>query len=157
MNQFRHEHPTSKPLHPSPPQSSSLSSNPLFNIPSIPIPFTPTQCANRPTLPNNHLTLRHMVSTAKEHIDLFQGHIPRLGNHKPHKYRETEIDPGKHVESIEALFVKENGEELLTDDISNILGLGGHAYSLGADVHGEDFRGPDPGCCAPGWFVWLIC
>lgn len=111
------------------------------------------QLNHTPLFPLQKPTMINMIRTSKKHINLLQWDILRLRYDEPHKHCQANIDTGKHVEGVESLLVKENGEELLTDDVGDILGLGSHADGLRADVHGEDFGGPDPGCCAPGWFV----
>jgi hypothetical protein len=100
--------------------------------------------------------LLHMITPPKQNINLLQTDLLRLGNKEINKTRQQEIDAREHVESVEAAVVEEDGEELLDDCVGDILRLGGHADGLGADVHGEDFGGPDPDGGAPGGFIWEL-
>lgn len=61
-----------------------------------------------------------------------------------HIFGSTEI--GRFLQSAIRI---ERWEELVEDDLCDVLGLGTHADSLGSNVHRENFRGPDPSCCAP--------
>lgn len=103
--------------------------------------------------PQKITTLFNMITASKQRINLLETNLFRLGDKEPHKGSEQEVDARKHVKGVEAAVLEKGGEELLDDAVGDVLGLRGHADGLGADVHGEDFAGPDPGRGAPGWFV----
>lgn len=60
---------------------------------------------------------------------------------------------GDNEEYLQSTVIKEGGEELLEDGVGDVLHLRGHAESLSADIHGEDFCGPNPSGCSPCWLV----
>lgn len=92
----------------------------------------------------NRCTLDNVIRSTKHGIHLLEGHLLCLRHEEPDKPRKQKVDPCKHVESVEAVVLEENGKELLDNRVDNILGLRAHADGLRADVHGEDFGGKDP-------------
>ena len=104
--------------------------------------------------PPQHLPTDHnMIIASKQPIHLLQHDQLGLREKQPHEQRQPEIDAREHVEGVEAAVLQEDGEELLADQVGDVLGLRGHADGLGAHVDGEDLRGVDPDCGAPGGFV----
>lgn len=97
--------------------------------------------------------LFNVILATKQSVDLFQGDLLGLRNAKPDEYCKEKVDTGKHVEGVEAAVVEEGREELLDYGIGNVLSLRGHTDSLGSNVHGENFGGPNPGGGTPRWLV----
>ena len=98
-------------------------------------------------------TLLDVVAATEQNINLFHGNLLGLGDEEPDKEGEQEVDAGEHVEGVEAAVLQEGGKELLEDGVGDVLGLRGHTDGLSADVHGEDFGGPNPDGRSPGWLV----
>ena len=102
---------------------------------------------------NQVSTLLDMVGAAKQHVGLLERDLPGLGHEEPDEDSEHAADACEHVEGVKATVVEEGREKLLHDGVGDVLRLRGHADSLRAHIHGEDFGGPDPGRCTPRRFV----
>ena len=97
--------------------------------------------------------LLHMIDPVEQNIHLLERDLLRLRNEKPHKRREQEIDPGKHIERVEPAVIQERREKLLHDRVGDVLGLRRHADGLRAHVHAEHLGRPDPDGRAPAGLV----
>lgn len=95
------------------------------------------------------LGIRTMIASSEQHVNLLEFDLPGLGYEKVDEDGEEDVDTGEHVKCVEAALGKEGREELLHNGIGDVLRLRSHADGLGADVHGEDLGGPDPGSGAP--------
>ena len=94
-------------------------------------------------------TTLDMVGAAKHGIHFLERNLLSLGDKEPDENRQSDVDTGEHVESIEPLVLQEEREKLLDDGVGHVLGLRAHADGLGAHVHGEDLGCVDPHCSAP--------
>ena len=103
--------------------------------------------------PHHLSTVIDVVLAAEQSINLLEHDSPSLGDKEVNKQRQEYVYPGEHIEGVESTVLQEGGEELLDDGVGDVLGLRGHAHGLGADVHTENLRGPDPHGSAPRWFV----
>lgn len=102
---------------------------------------------------NQVSTLLDMVGAAEQHVGLLERDLLGFGHEEPDEGSEHATDACEHVEGVKATVVEEGREKLLHDGVGDVLRLRGHADSLRAHIHGEDFGGPDPGRCTPRWFV----
>jgi len=93
-------------------------------------------------------TLLNVIRAAKEDVDLLKRDLARLGDEEVHEERKADVDGEEEEEAVEALLVQECWEELLHNGVCDVLCLRRHADGLRSNVHGEDFRRPDPRRCA---------
>lgn len=98
-------------------------------------------------------SLLDVVGAAKEHINLLQRNLLRLGDEEVHEHAQDHVHSHEEEEALEALVGEEGGEELLENGVGDVLHLRAHADGLGADVDGEDLGGVHPRGRAPGRLV----
>lgn len=103
--------------------------------------------------PQHLRALLGVVGAAEQLVHLLERDLLGLGDEEVDKDAEDDVHGHEEEEAVEPLVGEEGGEELLEDCVCDVLHLGAHADGLGADVDGEDFGGPHPGCCAPCWLV----
>lgn len=97
----------------------------------------------------NLLALDNVVGTAKQSINLLERDLLSLWNKEVYEDSQQEVDSGKHVECVEAAVVQEDREELLEDGVCDVLSLRSHTDSLSTNIHGKDFRCPNPNSGTP--------
>lgn len=85
------------------------------------------------------LSLDSVVCTTEKNINLFQWHILGFWDKEEDEDGKKDVDSREEVKCVESIVAEEGWEELLEDGVGNVLGLRGHSYCLGTDVHGEDF------------------
>lgn len=85
------------------------------------------------------LSLDSVICATEQNINLFQWHVLGLWDEEEHEDGKEDVDSGEEVKCVESIVFEEGWEELLEDGVGDVLGLRGHSYCLGTNVHGEDF------------------
>jgi len=102
---------------------------------------------------HNLSTLLHVVDTTEQGVHFLESDFPCLGDEEDHEECKEDVYSSEEVECVEASRCEELREELVENKVGDVLPLRAHADCLSTNVHGKDFRRPDPGRGTPGRLV----